>query len=70
MSVGYARVSTPEQKLDLQRDVLQQAGCDRVYMNVDRPPVRSADHVVTFCLWYLAAVFSPTCPSRNKKLAP
>jgi hypothetical protein len=68
MSVGYARVLTPEQKLDLQLDVLQQAGCERVYMNVDRPPVRPADHVVTFYLWYLAVVFSPTRPSYSENL--
>jgi DNA invertase Pin-like site-specific DNA recombinase len=29
--VGYARVSTEEQKLDLQIDALQQAGCDPIY---------------------------------------
>jgi DNA invertase Pin-like site-specific DNA recombinase len=30
MMVGYARVSTEEQKLDLQIQALQQAGCDRI----------------------------------------
>ena len=34
MLVGYAWVSTPEQKLDLQRDALQQAGCDRIFTDV------------------------------------
>jgi len=31
MLVGYARVSTTEQNLDLQRDALNQAGCSRVF---------------------------------------
>jgi DNA invertase Pin-like site-specific DNA recombinase len=32
--VGYARVSTPEQSLDLQRDALVKAGCERVFEDV------------------------------------
>jgi DNA invertase Pin-like site-specific DNA recombinase len=31
MLIGYARVSTDDQRLDLQRDALTQAGCTRVY---------------------------------------
>jgi DNA invertase Pin-like site-specific DNA recombinase len=30
-TVGYARVSTFEQIMDLQRDALAAAGCDRVF---------------------------------------
>jgi DNA invertase Pin-like site-specific DNA recombinase len=31
MGVGYARISTGEQNLDLQLDALKQAGCEALY---------------------------------------
>ena len=43
MLVGYARVSTAAQNLDLQRDALAQAGCGRLFTDtasgskVERP---------------------------------
>jgi len=48
MLIGYMRVSTGEQSLDLQRDALERAGCERVYDDVcsgratDRPGLAQA----------------------------
>ena len=33
MKIGYARVSTVEQNLDLQRDALARAGCEKIYVD-------------------------------------
>ena len=47
MLIGYARVSTEEQKLDLQRQALRDAGCERVFEHtavgaIERPALREA----------------------------
>ena len=54
MLVGYMRVSTVEQNLDLQRDALKGAGCERLYADTcsgsvtDRPGLAKAlDHMRT-----------------------
>lgn len=36
MIVGYARVSTEDQKVDLQRTALTRAGCDRIYEDLGK----------------------------------
>lgn len=50
MIVGYARVSTEEQNLDLQLEALHRAGCDRIYSDhglsgsiFDRPGLQCAN---------------------------
>ena len=40
MLIGYARVSTHEQNLDLQKDTLKQAGCEKIF--VDKVSVAKA----------------------------
>lgn len=35
MKIGYARVSSDDQNLDTQRDALNQAGCKRLYEEIE-----------------------------------
>ena len=48
MLVGYARISTDDQNLDLQRDALNKAGCTEIFedqisgVKSDRPGLKEA----------------------------
>ncbi|KPV54042.1 hypothetical protein SE17_06100 [Kouleothrix aurantiaca] len=48
MTIGYARVSTQEQTLDLQKDALTKAGCEEIYFDTmsgakaERPGLQEA----------------------------
>jgi DNA invertase Pin-like site-specific DNA recombinase len=63
MKIGYARVSTADQKLSLQEDALREAGCTEVFTDIvsglkqERPGfdrmmtyVRPGDHIVVYKL--------------------
>jgi DNA invertase Pin-like site-specific DNA recombinase len=65
MLIGYARVSTDDQNLDLQRDALKAAGCERMFEDkasggkAERPALaalidilRAGDTVVVWRLNY------------------
>ena len=40
MLVGYARVSTQDQNLDLQKDELTKAGCEKIFVTAQAFPLR------------------------------
>lgn len=73
MLIGYMRISTNEQNLDLQRDGLEHAGCEKIYDDVcsgratERPGLakalqisRAGDALVVLIWWRKYAVTS--CP--------
>lgn len=63
MQIGYARVSTFDQDLSLQRDALEEAGCERIFADTisgakaNRPQLAAAlDHLRpgdTLVVWRL-----------------
>jgi DNA invertase Pin-like site-specific DNA recombinase len=63
MLIGYARVSTQDQTLDLQTDALTQAGCEKIFTDtmsgakVERPGLQEAMHYLragdTLVVWRL-----------------
>jgi DNA invertase Pin-like site-specific DNA recombinase len=63
MLIGYARVSTDDQNLDLQHDALNRAGCGKIYIDrlsgasADRPGLVTALEVLraddTLVIWRL-----------------
>ena len=63
MKIGYARVSTDDQILDLQKDALQASGCDEVYeehasgKSRERPVLENCLRALrpgdTLCVWRL-----------------
>ena len=55
MLIGYARVSRDDQTLDLQRDALEAAGCNRIFEDTassaaERPDLRDGDTLVVWRL--------------------
>lgn len=63
MKIGYARISTDEQNLDLQEDALQEAGCEKIIVdrasgkNTNRPGLESVKTILrkgdTLVVWRL-----------------
>eukprot|EP01037_Dinobryon_pediforme_P018521 gene18521-18802_t len=63
MLIGYARVSTQDQNLDLQQEALKQAGCEKLYedkisgLRADKPGLEQALEQLregdTFVVWKL-----------------
>ena len=52
MLIGYARVSTEDQKLDLQRDALLTAGCDKIFaekVSAARGPMPARQELLDYC---------------------
>ena len=57
MKIGYARVSTLEQNLDLQIDALKKEGCEKILTDeisgsvADRPSAFALGRRIRCCAW-------------------
>jgi DNA invertase Pin-like site-specific DNA recombinase len=60
MDIGYARVSTGEQTLDLQLDAVTKAGCGTVYR--ETASGAKADQNWPIRCWAIGTCGSPTYP--------
>lgn len=55
MKIGYARISTKDQKLEMQTEALQKAGCEKIYKETqsavkERPELQSMlNHLRQLC---------------------
>ena len=83
MLIGYARVSTVDQNLALQRDALTEAGCAKIFIEqmsgavADRPALhdalefaRSGDTLIVWKLDRLARSMKGSLPTRPPLLQP
>jgi hypothetical protein len=49
MLVGYARVSTGDQSLDLQEDALQEAGCGKLFTDIASVRILVSTDIAVSC---------------------